>query len=78
MVHTNQMRIQGNWLFRWRSFLPLALVSLSLIGLRPRQFYYMGGDRLVGAGHPARGGLCPCVLHILRKDNCRRGSSKLN
>jgi len=44
MVHTNQMKIQGTWLFRWRSFLPLALAPLFLIGLR--HFTYPMGSHL--------------------------------
>ncbi len=34
MEHIDQIRKQGNWLFRWRSFLPLVIIPLFIISLR--------------------------------------------
>jgi protein-S-isoprenylcysteine O-methyltransferase Ste14 len=34
----------GNWLFRWRSYLPLIFISLVLVGLR--DFEYMGNSEV--------------------------------
>ncbi len=37
---------QGNWLFRWRSYLPLLVIPLFIIALRKaRVFEYIFGDR---------------------------------
>lgn len=33
-LHRETIRQQGNWLFRWRSFLPLVLVPLALLACR--------------------------------------------
>lgn len=35
----------GNWLFRWRSYLPLILIGLFLLALR--HFYYLSGNYIV-------------------------------
>ena len=45
MAYIDEMRNQGNWLFRWRSFLPLAIVPFFLIGLQ--HFTYPMGSRLL-------------------------------
>ena len=45
MAYVDEMRNQGNWLFRRRSFLPLVIVPLFLIGLQ--HFTYPMGSRLL-------------------------------
>jgi protein-S-isoprenylcysteine O-methyltransferase Ste14 len=45
MAYVDQMKQQGNWLFRWRSFLPLAIVPVFIIGLR--HFTYPEGSHLL-------------------------------
>ncbi|MGA2172988.1 MAG: isoprenylcysteine carboxylmethyltransferase family protein [Sedimentisphaerales bacterium] len=48
MAYIDEMKKQGNWLFRWRSFLPLIIMLLFPIGLR-HSTYFMGSillDRL--------------------------------
>jgi len=48
MAYTDEMKKQGNWLFRWRSFLPFITIFLFPIGLR-HSTYLMGSpfwDRL--------------------------------
>jgi protein-S-isoprenylcysteine O-methyltransferase Ste14 len=44
-AYSEQMRRQGNWLFRWRSFLPLIIVPLFLIEVRYSA--YPGNDHLL-------------------------------
>lgn len=34
MAYIDKLRKQGNWLFRWRSFLPLVVIPLFIVGLR--------------------------------------------
>jgi protein-S-isoprenylcysteine O-methyltransferase Ste14/membrane-associated phospholipid phosphatase len=43
-AYSEQMRRQGNWFFRWRSFLPLIIVPLFLIEVRYSA--YPGNDHL--------------------------------
>jgi protein-S-isoprenylcysteine O-methyltransferase Ste14 len=45
MTHIDKLKKQGNWLFRWRSFLPLVLVPLFIISLR--YFTYPEGSHLL-------------------------------
>lgn len=45
MAHIDQLRNQGNWLFRWRSFLPLVVVPLFIISLR--YYTYPEGSHLL-------------------------------
>jgi protein-S-isoprenylcysteine O-methyltransferase Ste14 len=45
MAHIDQLKKQGNWLFRWRSFLPLVIVPLFIISLR--HFTYPEGSHLL-------------------------------
>jgi protein-S-isoprenylcysteine O-methyltransferase Ste14 len=45
MAYIDEMRNQGNWLFRWRSFLPLVIVPFFLIGLQ--HFTYPMGSHLL-------------------------------
>lgn len=45
MAHIDQLKNQGNWLFRWRSFLPLVIVPLFIVGLR--HFAYPEGSHLL-------------------------------
>jgi protein-S-isoprenylcysteine O-methyltransferase Ste14 len=45
MAHIDNLRNQGNWLFRWRSFLPLVIVPLFIISLR--YFTYPQGSHLL-------------------------------
>jgi protein-S-isoprenylcysteine O-methyltransferase Ste14 len=45
MKHSDHIRRQGNWLFRWRSFLPLLIIPLFIIGLR--NFTYPKGSLLL-------------------------------
>jgi protein-S-isoprenylcysteine O-methyltransferase Ste14 len=42
MAYIDEMKNQGNWLFRWRSFLPLAMVPLFVIELRHSAYPIMG------------------------------------
>jgi protein-S-isoprenylcysteine O-methyltransferase Ste14 len=45
MAYVDQLKNQGNWFFRWRSFLPLVIVPLFIIGLR--HFTYPEGSHLL-------------------------------
>lgn len=45
MAHIDQLKNQGNWLFRWRSFLPFVIVPLFIIGLQ--HFTYPEGSHLL-------------------------------
>jgi len=45
MAYVDEMRNQGNWLFRWRSFLPLVIAPFFVISLR--HFSYPQGSHLL-------------------------------
>jgi len=45
MAYVDEMKEQGNWLFRWRSFLPLVIAPLFIIGLQ-HSTYPMGSHLL--------------------------------
>jgi protein-S-isoprenylcysteine O-methyltransferase Ste14 len=45
MLHTDKLRKQGNWLFRWRSFLPLLAIPLFVVSLR--YFTYPEGSHFL-------------------------------
>ena len=45
MAYIDNLRNQGNWLFRWRSFLPLVVVPLFIVSLR--HFTYPEGSHLL-------------------------------
>jgi protein-S-isoprenylcysteine O-methyltransferase Ste14 len=45
MAYIDNLRKQGNWLFRWRSFLPFIIVPLFIISLR--KFTYPEGSHLL-------------------------------
>lgn len=45
MAYIDNLRNQGNWLFRWRSFLPLAVIPLFIVSLR--YFTYPEGSHLL-------------------------------
>lgn len=44
MKLSDHLETSGNWLFRWRSYLPLLLLGISLASLR--EFKYPGGSRV--------------------------------
>ncbi len=45
MAYIDKLRKQGNWLFRWRSFLPLVAIPLFIVSLR--YFTYPEGSHLL-------------------------------
>jgi len=46
VAYIDEMKNQGNWLFRWRSFLPLVMVPLFVIELRHSAYPIMGSHLL--------------------------------
>lgn len=44
MSYIDQMQRSGNWLFRWRGYLPLAFVAIVLASLT--QFRFLGGSEI--------------------------------
>lgn len=58
MALREEMERQGNWLFRWRSYLPLLLVPLLVPAMRRPGFV----DRFLGdSAGDAYGALCICI-----------------
>jgi protein-S-isoprenylcysteine O-methyltransferase Ste14 len=45
MAHIDKLRNQGDWLFRWRSFLPLAVIPIFIVSLR--YFSYPEGSHFL-------------------------------
>jgi protein-S-isoprenylcysteine O-methyltransferase Ste14 len=45
MAHIDKLRKQGDWLFRWRSFLPLVIVPIFIVSLR--YFTYPQGSHFL-------------------------------
>jgi protein-S-isoprenylcysteine O-methyltransferase Ste14 len=45
MAYIDKLRKQGNWLFQWRSFLPLVVIPLFIVSLR--KFTYPEGSHLL-------------------------------
>lgn len=44
MAYIDQMQRSGNWLFRWRGYLPLVFIAIVLASLN--RFHFLGGSEL--------------------------------
>ena len=43
MALREEFESSGNWLFRWRSYLPLLMLSLAVVALRNFKYVYYNG-----------------------------------